>query len=51
LGRLQWEDESQGVSVPVTTWIDHSGFDNFHVANDIALLRIPAVTLTGQFPS
>ena len=52
LGRIQWQG-SGGVSVIVfgTQWIQHPNYNPSTLANDIALLRIPAVTLTSKYPS
>jgi hypothetical protein len=51
LGRLEWHNLSQGVIlIPITT-ISHPLFDDFSRNNNIALVRIPAVTLSSKYQS
>jgi hypothetical protein len=50
LGRLQYNGVG-GVSVASSTKIVHTGYNSATLANDIALIRLPApVPETGEYP-
>ena len=51
LGRIQWQQAGVGVVVMATQRIGHPDYNSWTLANDIALLCIPAVTLTSKYPS
>ena len=50
LGRVQWNGPG-GVVVSATQRIEHPNYNSDTLINDIALLRIPFVTLTSKYPS
>jgi len=52
LGHIQWQQAGNGVVVLALQRIPRPVYNRLtRLANDIALLRIPAVTLTSKYPS
>ena len=50
LGRLQWSGTG-GVVVMTSNTIVHPDYNPWTLANDVALLLIPSVTMGGEYPS